>query len=209
MSRILVAGAGTDVGKTIVSAILTTMLKGDYWKPIQCGEESSSDSVFMESLIDTKAHRIYRPAYSLKTPVSPHHAARLEGVSIDCSSIVPPETTRPLIIEGVGGVSVPLTTKVVTLDLFKGWNCLWVVVSRHYVGSINHTLLTVEALKQRQIPVAGLVFNGEPNPDTEAALLTITQLPCLGRLLPEANLNAKTIQKYAQLWHSNLPPLTL
>lgn len=200
MHKIMVAGIGTDVGKTIVSAILTTLLKGDYWKPIQCGDETNSDTAMVKRWLDTTRHTIHLPAYSLKAPLSPHHAARLENTLIRLDSIILPQTTRPLIIEGVGGIFVPLTPKISSLDLFKSWNCQWIVVSRHYLGSINHTLLTLEVLKKLHLLILGIVFNGEPNPDSESAILEISQVPVLGRLLPEANLNPKTIQRYATQW---------
>jgi dethiobiotin synthetase len=200
MHKIIVAGSGTDVGKTVVSAILTTLMEGDYWKPVQCGEERYSDTIAMKKLINTTNHHIYSPAYSLKTPLSPHHAARLENIAINVEAIIPPQTTRPLIIESVGGIFVPLSTKVLTIDLFESWNCKWVIVSKHYLGSINHTLLTIDALKRRTIPLVGMIFNGEPNPDSEAAILDISKLPLLGRLLPEKNLNPHTIQRYAKQW---------
>lgn len=203
MHRIIVAGTGPDVGKTVVSAILTTLFQGEYWKPIQCGEEESSDTAIMKRLIDSKKHRIHHPAYSLKTPVSPHHAARIENISINPYLIIPPETKRTLIIESVGGVLVPLSKAELTLDLFKLWNCRWIIVSRHYLGSINHTLLTIEVLKQRGIEVNGVIFNGEHNVDSEEAILKISHLPSLGRLLPEKQINAETIQRYAELWKPN------
>ncbi|MEI8365828.1 MAG: dethiobiotin synthase [Parachlamydiaceae bacterium] len=198
----MVSGVGTGVGKTIVSAVLTTLFQGDYWKPVQCGKEEGFDTDTMKMLIDTKKHHVYEPAYSFHAPVSPHHAARLEKTSFDAHTIIPPETTRPLIIEGVGGIYVPLTTKLLTIDLFASWDCQWVVVSRHYLGSINHTLLTIDALKQRKIPILGLVFNGEPHPDSEEAILQISQLPLLGRILPEVEINRKTIQRYVEEWQA-------
>lgn len=204
MKKVMVAGAGTDVGKTVVSAVLTTALRCDYWKPIQCGDEIHSDTNVMKTLIDTRDHFIHPPVYSLRTPVSPHHAARLESVQIDCDNIVLPKNTRSLVIEGVGGIFVPLTDKILTIDVFKSWDCHWVVVSRHYVGSINHTLLTIDALKQHQIHIAGIIFNGEANPDSEDIIMNMTQLPCLGRLFPESELNPQTIQRYAKQWYPQL-----
>lgn len=201
MHRIMVAGIGTDVGKTVVSAILTTLLKGEYWKPIQCGE---SDSEVVKNWIDAFIHP---PAYSLKTPLSPHHAARLENTIIHWESISVPQTSRPLIIEGVGGILAPLTTSTLSIDLFKSWNCQWVVVSKHYLGSINHTLLTINVLKQLGIPLLGILFNGECNPDSEEAILKIAQLPVLGRLYPEALINSQTIQRYAKQWQPHFSPL--
>ena len=207
MYNVMVAGAGTDVGKTVVSAILTTLLDTDYWKPIQCGNAENSDSSIIKNWIDTKRHFVHSPAYSLKAPLSPHHAARLENTTIALDAIRLPQTERSLVIEGVGGVFVPLTEKILSLDLFKSWNCKWIVVSRHYVGSINHTLLTIEVLKQQQVPIIGIIFNGEPNPDSEEVILEITQLPCLGRLSPEKNLNSLIIQRYAKKWQPNFSNL--
>jgi dethiobiotin synthetase len=200
MHRIMVAGIGTDVGKTIVSAILTTLLNGDYWKPIQCGDEEDSDTATVKRWLDSTIYTIHPSAYSLKAPLSPHHAARLENTLIRLDSITLPQTTRPLIIEGVGGIFVPLTRNILSIDLFKSWDCKWVIVSKHYLGSINHTLLTIEVLKKLCLPILGIIFNGENNPDSEAAILKISQLPPLGRLLPEDKLNPQTIQRYAKQW---------
>jgi dethiobiotin synthetase len=196
----MVAGIGTDVGKTIVSAILTLLLKGDYWKPVQCGDEENSDFSIIKKWLGETDHSIHSPAYSLKAPLSPHHAARLEDISIRIDAIAVPQTSRPLIIEGVGGILVPLTKKNLTIDLFQSWNCQWVIVSKHYLGSINHTLLTIQTLKQRHIPILGVIFNGEPNFDSESAILEISQVPLLGRLLPEPHFNKKTLQRYVKQW---------
>lgn len=203
MRRIMVAGVGTDVGKTIVSAILTTLFEGEYWKPVQCGIDS--DTAAMEGLLDIKKHKLHPPAYSLKAPLSPHHAARLENITINLDAIVPPETTRSLIIEGVGGIHVPLTPEISSLDLFKSWDCQWVIVSKHYLGSINHTLLTVEVLKMLSLPILGIIFNGEINSDSESAILKISRAPLLGRLFPEETLNLQTIQRYAKEWLPLIP----
>lgn len=197
MHKIMVAGIGTDVGKTVVSSILTTLFNGDYWKPIECGD---SDTAKVRKWLDATRHTIHLPAYSLKAPLSPHHAARLENTLIRLDSITVPKTTRPLIIEGVGGIFVPLTSKISSLDLFKSWECQWVIVSKHYLGSINHTLLTLEVLKTLSLPIVGIIFNGEQNQDTESAILEISQVPVLGRLLPEPNLNPQIIQRYAKQW---------
>jgi dethiobiotin synthetase len=204
MKKFIVAGIGTGVGKTVVSAILTTCLQGEYWKPIQCGDEEDLDTVLMKKLIDMAMYPIHEPAYSLQAPLSPHHAARLENISIRLENIVPPQTTRPLIIESAGGIFVPLTAKILSFDLFKSWSIPWIVVSRHYLGSINHTLLTLDALKRNNISIAGVIFNGPPNHDSENTILEFSQVPVLGRLLPESNINPQTIQRYAKLWQPHL-----
>ncbi len=196
MHKIIVAGISTDVGKTVVSAILATLFNADYWKPIQCGEISDSD--VMKSLLDS--NKIHSSAYTLKAPLSPHHAARLDNISINIDQIIPPKTNKTLIIEGAGGIFVPVTLEKTTFDLFKQWKCTWIIVSKHYLGSINHTLLTINALKQHNIQIAGIIFNGEPNPDSESAILKLSNIPLLGRLLPEPKINAKTIQRYAKQW---------
>lgn len=190
----MVAGSGTNVGKTLVSAILTTCLKGEYWKPIESGEK---DSTKIKEWIDLPIHP---SIYSFAAPLSPHHAARLEEIQIDLGKIKIPQHRSSLIIEGVGGVLVPLTFQATTLDLFKEWNCDWVIVSKNELGSINHTLLTLEVLKQSKVSILGIIFNGEPNLDSERAILQFSNLPQIGRLLPEPNLNQKIIQNYAKVW---------
>ncbi len=195
MSNLLVAGISTDVGKTVVSAILTTLLDADYWKPVQCGQ---FDTLAIEKWLSKE--RILPAVYSLSAPLSPHHAARLEGITIDLNTIKPPKTNRLMVIEGAGGILVPLTQHNLTLDLFETWKCEWVVVVKQQLGAINHTLLTIEVLKQHHIPIKGLIFNGERNFDSESVILEKTQVPCLGHLLPEEKLDQQTIQRYAKKW---------
>lgn len=199
MHKIIIAGNGTDVGKTIAAAILTTCLGGDYWKPVQCGPEEESDSTAMKKLIDA-SHRIFPSVYSFKRALSPHHAARLENVLIRPERIKIPQTVRPLIIESAGGILVPLTKQILTIDLFKSWDVRWVLVSRHYIGSINHTLLTIDALKHHGVALSGIIFNGEFNADTESVILGHSRLPLLGRLLPERIISPQTIFNYAEQW---------
>lgn len=201
MHKIIVTGCGTGVGKTVVSAIVTTALEASYWKPIECGE---SDTETIKALIPSTKISIYPPTYSLKAAVSPHHAARLEDVQIDQQRINPPQTDNPLVIETAGGILVPLNRHQLTLDLFKEWKALWVVVSHLYLGSINHTLLTLEVLKQHQIHPLALIFNGTPNPDSEEAILHFSKVPCLGRLLPEPTLDSNIITNYANRWKQQL-----
>lgn len=201
MKRIMITGIGTDVGKTVVSAIVATALGADYWKPIQCSEK---DSIRMKILLDPLKHTIHPSSYTFKTPVSPHHAAALEEVTIDCNTIAPPSTRRPLVIEGVGGVLVPLTEMTHTRDLFRIWNCSWIIVSRHYLGSINHTLLTLEALKSHGIPIAGIIFNGEPNPASENAIMKLGKVPLLTRLLPQNTIDKQNIQRISEQWKPQL-----
>ncbi|MBA2727231.1 MAG: dethiobiotin synthase [Parachlamydiaceae bacterium] len=201
MTKIIVAGIGTDVGKTVVSAVLMTALQADYWKPVQCSDVDHSDCQTIRQFVPNGHHRVYTSAYTFKAPLSPHHAARLQNVQIDINAIKLPETNRPLIIESCGGIFVPLSKAVLTIDLFCSWKVQWILVSRHYTGSINHTLLTIEAMKSRGIDLLGLIFNGEPNPDSEEAILAISKVNMIGRLLPEPILNPQIIQRYAKQWH--------
>ena len=127
-----------------------------------------------------------------------------KAITINPDAIIPPQTNRPLIIEGVGGVFVPFTTYKTSFDLFKKWDGKWIVVSKHYLGSINHTLLTVDMLKRENIQIAGIIFNGEHNPDTENAILEITKISFLGCLEPEHIIDKQTIQKYTKLWKPKL-----
>lgn len=201
MDKVVVTGIGTNVGKTVTAAIVTTLLQGDYWKPIQSGADT--DSKTMERLIDLNKHKIHPSTYTLKSPLSPHAAASLESITIDSKTIIPPKTERPLIIETAGGICVPLTKSELAIDLFSSWTPHWILVSKNYLGSINHTLLSVAVLKLCGITPL-IVFNGEPNPATEEVILKISRLPMLGRILPEATLNPNIIQKYAEKWKLQL-----
>lgn len=200
MHKIIVAGTGPDVGKTVVSAILTTLLQADYWKPVQCGSEELSDTCTIKQLINSSSSFVHPPAYSFKAAVSPHQAAQQENCLIEMGAFQLPKTQRNLVIESAGGIYVPLTLQNLTFDLFKQWNCSWIVVSRHYVGSINHTLLTLEALKNHGIPILGLIFNGAINPASEQAVLGFSGVPLIARLLPEKTIDSTLIQRYAIQW---------
>lgn len=202
MNKIIVSGIGTDVGKTVASAILTTLFKADYWKPVESGIDHS-DTKEIKRLIERAKHTIYPPAYSLKAPLSPHHAARLENTVIDTESIRLPKTPNFLVIEMAGGIFVPLNMNTLSIDLFKSWEAKWVLVSKLYLGNINHTLLTIEALKKRSIDLLGIIFNGEPNPDSEKAILNFSNVPFLGRILPEKVINTSTIKRYANQWQQS------
>ncbi len=198
-NNIIVTGCGTEVGKTVVSAVVVTALQADYWKPVQCGEPGDSDTATIKNLVPVD-RVVHAPHFDFKYPVSPHQAARLENRAIDPKWIHPPETARWLVIETAGGLMVPWNLNTLAIDGFCAWNGVWIVVSRHYLGSINHTLLTVEALRRRGCSVGGLIFNGAPHPDTEEAILQFSQLPVLGRLYPEAEIHPQLIQEYACRW---------
>jgi dethiobiotin synthetase len=179
-----VTGIGTDVGKTVVSALLCEILGADYWKPVQSGTQGGTDSEAISYLLGSAA-RIWPEAYCLREPISPHAAAYLEGVEIEAAKLRLPAAKRPLIIEGAGGVHVPLNNHQTFLDVLQVWDIPVIIVSRNYLGSINHTLLTIEVLQQRGIPIAGLIFNGSPTPLSEMVIASYSHLTVLGHV-PEA-----------------------
>jgi dethiobiotin synthetase len=168
---LFVTGIGTDVGKTIVSAILVEKLKADYWKPIQSGDLDNSDTMKVQRLVSNPVTRFHPEAYRLTQPYSPHKSAELDGVVIDFNQIQLPETDNQLLIEGAGGLMVPLNNEHFVVDLIKKFNAEVVLVVKHYLGSINHTLLSLELLKQKKIKVSALIFNGDRDEYSERVIL--------------------------------------
>ncbi len=206
MSNFFVTGIGTEVGKTIVSAILVEMLKADYWKPIQAGDLDHSDTLKIKGLVSNKNTKFHENSYALRTPMSPHAAAAIDNVNIDLDQIITPKTDNHLVIEGAGGLLVPLNDSNTIVDIIQN-DYKVILVSRHYLGSINHTLLSVAYLRQRGLKIAGLVFNGDENKSTEEIILKQTQLNVLGRVAEEPFFDQDTITKYAQIWSSNFENL--
>jgi dethiobiotin synthetase len=182
MRRIVVTGTDTDVGKTVFSAGLTAALDGCYWKPVQAGLDHDGDAAEVARLSGLVRERILPEAYRLTTPCSPHRAAEIDGLQIDPARLAPPACERPLVIEGAGGALVPLTRDLLFADQFAAWGAPVVVVARTALGTINHTLLTLEALKARGVPVLGVAFVGEAIEDTEATIAAIGRVKRLGRL---------------------------
>jgi len=201
--KLFITGISTDVGKTIASAIITEALEADYWKPIQAGDLDHSDSHFIKSNIKSQKSKIFPNAYQFNTPASPHLAAELDGITIDLKNIIEPKTNNHLVIEGAGGLFVPLNKTDFVIDLIQP-DYKVIVVSRHYLGSINHTLLTIEALKNRKINIAGIIFNGNENRPTETIILNTTQLKCIGRINDEPYFDQNVISEYADLFRDNL-----
>jgi len=195
MKRIFVTGISTEVGKTIASAIITESLQADYWKPIQAGDLDNTDTHKIARLISNSKTKIHQSAFELKTPMSPHAAAEIDGIKIEPKYINEPLTENHLVIEGAGGLLVPLNKEDTILDIIKP-NYKVVVVSRHYLGSINHTLLTVNLLKQKGFDIA-LIFSGDENPDTENVILYKTGVAMIGRIDEESNFDKTTVKKYA------------
>lgn len=204
MRKIIIAGIGTGIGKTVVSAIITEALEADYWKPVQTGTEEVTDSEVVKCLVSHSNFQSHPESYSFSAPLSPHHAAKLENREIDPRLISLPLTVRPLVIEACGGILVPLNDKTLFFEKLLSFEAEWILVSHHYLGSINHTLLTCEFLRQRSINVRGLIFNGKPNPETERAILNFSGLRLLGNLFPEKTLNQTIIKRYAELWRPHL-----
>lgn len=179
---IVVAGTDTGVGKTVFAAALAGALEADYWKPVQAGLDALTDSEAVAELSGLAPHRIHREAYRLKTPCSPHLAARLDEVEIDPARIVMPRISGPLVIELAGGLLVPLKRSLLQIDVVAGWQARVVLVARTALGTINHTLLSLEALRRRGIDVAGVAFVGDENEDSEAIIGEIGDVKRLGRL---------------------------
>ena len=201
--KLFVTGISTDVGKTIVSAVLTEALLADYWKPIQAGDLHNSDSIKVTKLISNSESKIHSESYRLNTPASPHLAAAIDNVLIDLSKITEPETQKHLIIEGAGGLLVPLNAQNSIVDLIQP-DYHVVVVSRNYLGSINHTLLTIEALQQRNISIYGLVFSGEENRSTESFIAQKTNVRILPRLDQEPYFDKNVILEYAEKFRETI-----
>lgn len=197
---IFIAGTGTDVGKTVAAAIVTESLQADYWKPVQAGNLDDTDRMFVENL--TSDNCLTHPeTYQLGTPASPHDAAQREGITISLETFqVPPVDNKALVIEGAGGLMVPLNQKQTVMDLIPRLADEVILVSANFLGSINHTVLSIEALQRRNIPVTGLVFNGKRYPAGEDWITNNTGMPVIGRLKPEPEVNANMVQRYAAAW---------
>lgn len=201
--KLFITGIGTDVGKTIASAIVVEALEADYWKPIQAGDLDNSDSHKVKGLGIRDKGKVFPNAYALNTPASPHLAAQLDGIEIDLKKIIEPKTNNHLVIEGAGGILVPLNDNDCVIDLIQKEYKV-IVVSRHYLGSINHTLLTIEALKSRKIEVAGIIFSGDENKATEEIILKKTGIKFIGRIDNEPYFDANVIRYYADKFRENL-----
>jgi dethiobiotin synthetase len=204
--KLFITGIGTDVGKTITSAIVTQALEADYWKPVQAGDLDHSDSHKIQSYISNDKTVIHENSYKLNTPASPHLAAEIDGITIDLKQIIEPKTKNHIVIEGAGGILVPLNNTDCIIDLIQK-DYKVIVVSRHYLGSINHTLLTCEALKSRNIAVAGIIFSGDENAASESIILSKTGATFIGRIDNEPYFDQNVIQYYADKFRENLQNL--
>ncbi|HSI70257.1 MAG TPA: dethiobiotin synthase [Gillisia sp.] len=198
-----ITGIGTDVGKTIAAAIVSEALEADYWKPLQAGDLENSDTHRVQNLISNEKTVFHNNAYALNTPMSPHAAAKIDGVEIEIKKIIRPETKNHLVIEGAGGLLVPLNDRETILDLIDPKDKI-IVISRHYLGSINHTLLTLEMIKSRGLNCFGIIFNGEKTPSSEDVILKMSGARFLGRIDPEPYFDKNVIKEYAEEFRENL-----
>lgn len=199
MRKVFVTGIGTDVGKTVVSAILTESWQADYWKPIQSGELGKSDTERVRRLVSNKKTVFHPEAYRLTEPKSPHASAEIDGVTVRTSKLLKvPVTENTLLIEGAGGLMVPYNYKGDTvIDFALKLEAEIVLVVKHYLGSINHTLLSLEYLKARGANILGIIFNGEPNQASEDVIINQSKVPVLGRVGHEYEFTRELIKEYS------------
>ena len=169
--QFFVTGIDTEVGKTVIAAMLTEGLEADYWKPIQAGDLQHTDTDKVKAWVSNSKTQFWKEAYAFKTPASPHYSAALENVEISLEKIQLPASSNHLIVEGAGGLMVPLNDQFLIIDLIKKLNLPVVLVSKNYLGSINHTLLSIEMLQASKVSIKGIVFNGEAVPATENYIL--------------------------------------
>lgn len=202
MNIYFITGISTEVGKTVASAIVTEALEADYWKPIQAGELDNCDTKKIKQLTSNNKSQFHDNAYALKTPMSPHAAAEIDNITIDIKKIKAPKTKNNLVIEGAGGLFVPLNNKNTILDLIKP-NYKVIVVSRHYLGSINHTLLTINLLKEKGFNVA-IIFSGNEHKTTEDIIKKITNVPVIGRIEEEPYFDKNVVLEYAEKFKDEL-----
>jgi dethiobiotin synthetase len=193
MNAFVVAGTGTGVGKTVFSAALAGALCAAYWKPVQAGLDVETDSQIVARLAGLEPERILPEAFRLGTPASPHLAARLDGIAIVPDTLDPPSAPRPLVIETAGGVMTPLTLQTTNADILARWRLPVIVVARTTLGTINHSLLTLEALRRRGAPVLGVAFIGEEVTEAQGAIAHMGETRILGRLPQLSPLTRETL----------------
>jgi len=190
-----VTGISTEVGKTIASSIIVEALEADYWKPIQSGDLAYCDTEKVKKLISNKKSKCHDNAYALKTPISPHAASKIDNITINLKNLKFPNSKNDLIIEGAGGLLVPLNDKETILDLIAPSHKV-IVVSKHYLGSINHTLLTLNLLKEKGLKGA-LLFCGNEHKSTEEIIKKMSGVPVLGRIEQEPYFDKNVVKEYA------------
>ncbi|MFC2175843.1 dethiobiotin synthase [Bacteroidota bacterium] len=200
---LFITGIGTDIGKTVVAAVFTKALKADYWKPVQCGDLDNSDSIKIERLTGLKT---LSERFRLKAPMSPHAAADLEGIELSIDTIELPKSQNPIVVEGAGGVMVPLSSEETYLDLMVKLNLPVVLVTRHYLGSINHTMLSWKVLKAAGLNVVALVISGKAHESTESYFKTQMDVPFI-RINELKDVNSETIAVEAERLKTSIKAL--
>ncbi|WP_430466981.1 dethiobiotin synthase [Winogradskyella ouciana] len=202
MNTYFVTGISTDVGKTIASAILVEALQADYYKPVQAGELDNCDTKKVQRLVTNSKSIFYPNSYALQTPMSPHGAAEIDGLTIDIKNIKRPQTKNNLVIEGAGGLMVPINNSETILDLIQPKDKV-IVVSRHYLGSINHSLLTINTLKEKGFDVS-IIYSGDEHKSTESIIEKMTGVNVIGRINDEPYFDRNVIKEYAEMFKENL-----
>jgi dethiobiotin synthetase len=195
---IIIAGIHTGIGKTICSAVICQALGYDYWKPVQAGELNDSDSIFIKRNVTNPLCAVHPERYQLSIPASPHYAAEMDGVEIKPVDFLLPYTTNSMVVETAGGIMSPLSNSFLNIDLMQQLNLPVILVSNNYLGSINHTLLTVEAMQKRNLVVAGLVFCGHEFSSTRDFILQYTKLPLLFSIPQFDTINQGVIASFAK-----------
>jgi len=194
--RLFISGIGTNVGKTVVSAILTEALQADYWKPIQSGDLNYTDNMKVRELVSNSISKFHPERFKLTEPLSPHASAKIDKIKISLTDFKIPSTNNHLIVEGAGGLMVPINHEGdLIIDLIKHLNLSVILVSQNYLGSINHTLLSIQELKSNKIPIEGLIFNGKPTPESEYIIEKISGVKTLFRIEHQEKLNSDAISK--------------
>jgi dethiobiotin synthetase len=197
-----ITGISTDVGKTIASAILVEALQADYWKPIQAGKLEHCDTKKVKQLVSNTKSKFHPNSYALKTPMSPHAAAEIDTIGIDLENIIPPKTKNHLVIEGAGGLLAPINDTQTVLDIIRP-NYKVIVVSRHYLGSINHTLLTIQALKNKGFEIS-IIYSGNEHKSTEDIIKKMTNVSVIGRIEEEPYFDKNVIKEYADEFRNTI-----
>lgn len=192
--QVVIAGTDTDIGKTVFAAGLTAALDGCYWKPIQAGLDGETDTQCVLHLAQLDASRVLPETYRLRTPASPHRAAEIDGSEIDIAKLKPPTTSRPLVIELAGGLAVPLTRQDLQIDVVQRWKLPVILCASTRLGTINHSLLSIQALKQRAVPILGIAFIGDENADSQKTICAFGGVKQLGRLPRLDPLTPATLQ---------------
>jgi dethiobiotin synthetase len=193
LAKIVVTGTDTGIGKTVFAAGLTALLDGVYWKPVQSGIEEETDSEIVARLTGLAPERVLAEAWRLKEPLSPHRAAERDGVEIDADALALPAAARPLIVEGAGGLMVPVNRRTLYIDVFARWSAPVVLCARTGLGTINHTLLSIEALRARSVPLLGVAFIGDEMADTQRTIAEMGNVRVIGRLPRLAPLTPETL----------------